>query len=234
MEYYGSNDWRNYLHRQNDLAHFGIPRRSGRFPWGSGEDPYHHGADAPGSKKRRKLESRAYSENMKSLKAKRKAAISKARASKAQMRIAKRDLKNASNVEGLSPDMVRLVRKEAKERLKALKADNKASLIEARSIAAEIKRQKANEKLRKESERNSSMNKEAFNDYSNTLKRGEAISKSVLNDPNKKLSKEEVWDLEDYADQLFYDNTSGPSENWSSKKAEDEYYKLRKIIAEYD
>ena len=27
------------------LAHYGMPRRSGRYPWGSGEDPYQHGQD---------------------------------------------------------------------------------------------------------------------------------------------------------------------------------------------
>jgi DNA-binding CsgD family transcriptional regulator len=27
------------------LLHYGMPRRSGRYPWGSGEDPYQHGAD---------------------------------------------------------------------------------------------------------------------------------------------------------------------------------------------
>lgn len=54
MEYYGNNDWRNYLQRQNTLAHFGIPRRSGRYAWGSGEDPYHHGADVPGGRKVKK------------------------------------------------------------------------------------------------------------------------------------------------------------------------------------
>ena len=27
------------------LAHYGIPRRSGRYPWGSGEDPYQHSRD---------------------------------------------------------------------------------------------------------------------------------------------------------------------------------------------
>lgn len=26
-----------------ELYHYGIPRRSGRYPWGSGKDPYHHG-----------------------------------------------------------------------------------------------------------------------------------------------------------------------------------------------
>lgn len=50
MKYYGNNDWRIYLHRQNELSHFGIPRKSGRYPWGSGENPYHHGASAPKSK----------------------------------------------------------------------------------------------------------------------------------------------------------------------------------------
>lgn len=29
----------------NDLTHYGMPRRSGRYPWGSGEDPYQHGTD---------------------------------------------------------------------------------------------------------------------------------------------------------------------------------------------
>ena len=27
------------------LKHYGIPRRSGRYPWGSGDDPYQHGRD---------------------------------------------------------------------------------------------------------------------------------------------------------------------------------------------
>lgn len=27
------------------LMHYGMPRRSGRYPWGSGEDPYQHGKD---------------------------------------------------------------------------------------------------------------------------------------------------------------------------------------------
>lgn len=27
------------------LAHYGVPRRSGRYPWGSGEDPYQHSKD---------------------------------------------------------------------------------------------------------------------------------------------------------------------------------------------
>lgn len=32
---------------QNDdiLIHYGMPRRSGRYPWGSGEDPYQHSGD---------------------------------------------------------------------------------------------------------------------------------------------------------------------------------------------
>ena len=27
------------------LEHYGIKRRSGRYPWGSGEDPYQHSGD---------------------------------------------------------------------------------------------------------------------------------------------------------------------------------------------
>ena len=30
---------------EDALIHYGIPRRSGRYPWGSGEDPYQHGRD---------------------------------------------------------------------------------------------------------------------------------------------------------------------------------------------
>lgn len=30
---------------QDILQHIGMPRRSGRYPWGSGEDPYQHGKD---------------------------------------------------------------------------------------------------------------------------------------------------------------------------------------------
>ena len=30
---------------ENTLKHYGMPRRSGRYPWGSGEDPYQHGRD---------------------------------------------------------------------------------------------------------------------------------------------------------------------------------------------
>ena len=29
---------------ENTLMHYGMPRRSGRYPWGSGEDPHQHGS----------------------------------------------------------------------------------------------------------------------------------------------------------------------------------------------
>ena len=41
LSYLGSADSMN----EEDLMHYGIPRRSGRYPWGSGEDPYQHGRD---------------------------------------------------------------------------------------------------------------------------------------------------------------------------------------------
>lgn len=38
LSYYGvAND-------QSKLEHYGMPRRSGRYPWGSGDDPYQHGS----------------------------------------------------------------------------------------------------------------------------------------------------------------------------------------------
>lgn len=32
---------------EEELAHYGVAKRSGRYPWGSGENPYHHGASSP-------------------------------------------------------------------------------------------------------------------------------------------------------------------------------------------
>ena len=29
----------------DELMHYGMPRRSGRYPWGSGKDPYQHCTD---------------------------------------------------------------------------------------------------------------------------------------------------------------------------------------------
>lgn len=41
LSYLGSAESSN----EEDLMHYGMPRRSGRYPWGSGEDPYQHGRD---------------------------------------------------------------------------------------------------------------------------------------------------------------------------------------------
>ena len=39
--YYGSNS----MNDDEYLEHYGMPRRSGRYPWGSGENPYQHGRE---------------------------------------------------------------------------------------------------------------------------------------------------------------------------------------------
>ena len=39
--YFGSSSMTD----EEFLIHYGMPRRSGRYPWGSGEDPYQHGND---------------------------------------------------------------------------------------------------------------------------------------------------------------------------------------------
>lgn len=41
LSYLGSAESLN----EEDLMHYGIKRRSGRYPWGSGDDPYQHGRD---------------------------------------------------------------------------------------------------------------------------------------------------------------------------------------------
>ena len=38
--YIGCSEW-----DEEQLAHYGMPRRSGRYPWGSGDNPYQHGKD---------------------------------------------------------------------------------------------------------------------------------------------------------------------------------------------
>lgn len=44
---------------ENELEHIGVARKSGRYPWGSGENPYHHGASAPGGFRARMAEKKA-------------------------------------------------------------------------------------------------------------------------------------------------------------------------------
>lgn len=34
-----------YVEEMNYLMHYGVPRRSGRYPWGSGDNPYQHSGD---------------------------------------------------------------------------------------------------------------------------------------------------------------------------------------------
>ena len=38
--YIGCSEW-----DEEKLAHYGVKRRSGRYPWGSGDNPYQHGKD---------------------------------------------------------------------------------------------------------------------------------------------------------------------------------------------
>ena len=40
MSYFGCS-----LDDEESLEHYGMPRRSGRYPWGSGENPYQRNAD---------------------------------------------------------------------------------------------------------------------------------------------------------------------------------------------
>ena len=42
------------MYNENYLEHYGTPRHSGRYPWGSGKDPYQHGAAFLGSVQRLK------------------------------------------------------------------------------------------------------------------------------------------------------------------------------------
>jgi DNA-binding CsgD family transcriptional regulator len=51
----------------DDLAHYGMPRRSGRYPYGSGEDPYQHNIDFLGrvkEMKKRGMSEREIAESM--------------------------------------------------------------------------------------------------------------------------------------------------------------------------
>ena len=41
LSYYGVSE----RIESDTLEHYGMPRRSGRYPYGSGDDPYQHGRD---------------------------------------------------------------------------------------------------------------------------------------------------------------------------------------------
>ena len=45
----------------DELYHYGMPRRSGRYPWGSGDDPYQHSGDF--LSRVNELKSKGYSES---------------------------------------------------------------------------------------------------------------------------------------------------------------------------
>lgn len=57
------------------LEHYGVPRKSGRYPWGSGENPYHHGTSSPFGRLKAKRDA-------KKLAKKRRAAAEKAKATR--------------------------------------------------------------------------------------------------------------------------------------------------------
>lgn len=62
-----------------ELEHYGIPRKSGRYPWGSGENPYHHGASSPfGRLRERRLEKKKAAAKTAQLEKARQAKIDKA------------------------------------------------------------------------------------------------------------------------------------------------------------
>ena len=44
----------------NSLEHYGMPRRSGRYPWGSGDDPYQHRRDFLGRVEELKKKGKPY------------------------------------------------------------------------------------------------------------------------------------------------------------------------------
>ena len=50
MSYYGYAE----SLEKDDMLHYGMPRRSGRYPWGSGEEPYQHAMDFLGRYERMK------------------------------------------------------------------------------------------------------------------------------------------------------------------------------------
>ena len=46
----------------NILLHYGVKQRSGRYPWGSGENPYQHGDNAKFMQARREMQSKGMTE----------------------------------------------------------------------------------------------------------------------------------------------------------------------------
>ena len=58
MSYYGLCDY-----VEDSLLHYGMPRRSGRYPWGSGDNPYQHAVDFIGRVEEKRKSGFTYVDN---------------------------------------------------------------------------------------------------------------------------------------------------------------------------
>ena len=94
---------------ENDLEHIGKPRRSGRYPWGSGENPYHHGASAPSGfmakirEKRRAKEVAARTEKMRAAKAEKAEKARREEAQKVEHEAKKREAISSGDPSKIAP-----------------------------------------------------------------------------------------------------------------------------------
>lgn len=125
----------------DELAHYGIKRRSGRYPWGSGEDPYQHSCDFLGRVKEMRgkgLSETKIAESMNLTTSELRTEIGLANEERKLYRIAsaktmKEDGKNTSEIArhfGVNESTVR----------GWFEQDNKSSIGKAKALAEQIKK----------------------------------------------------------------------------------------------
>ena len=125
----------------DELAHYGIKRRSGRYPWGSGEDPYQHSCDFLGRVKEMRgkgLSETEIAESMNLTTSELRTEIGLANEERKIYRIAsaktmKEDGKNTSEIArhfGVNESTVR----------GWFEQDNKSSIGKAKALAEQIKK----------------------------------------------------------------------------------------------
>lgn len=135
------------------LEHYGVPKRSGRYPWGSGENPYHHGASSPFGRLKA-------SRDAKKLAKKRKAAAAKARETRAANKAKQQDdatyeeRKKAALEKGSATDIAPFVKnlstqelRQARERLEEQEKFMKLVVKESPSAKRQEKIKAVTEKM---------------------------------------------------------------------------------------
>lgn len=164
-----------------ELYHYGMPRRSGRYKWGSGEDPYHHGASAPSRRTKRLEKKTAY--------AKRARAMNRREASIGDHPRLDKISSKAADVWDKKADKYGRKLAESKERDEARASKENAKFERKEAIAKGKEQLKSKSRLERKAmlaEAQANVQRQAANNVNNPLR---ALNKSNANYYSKKAEK---------------------------------------------